>query len=862
MGQFYIVKPVESTNLITNPSFETGTTGWTTSSSSIARSTTYQNRGIYGLAVTPTSTTTAGVYFGTISTTSGTAYTFSIDILAPDGVPYRIYFGSTGGTVLGTPTTFSGTGEWQRVAVTYTESSSASRRLYVAKNSSSDTQVFYLDGAQAEALAVDTTYIDGDREGCYWLGTVHGSQSVRDGQYRRGGYRIDLQDYSAYLVSQQGTGMPALKTSASPFALRPGSFFQRQVATDRSFTLAFSQAGDGTEEWHYKRQLLLDLIAPDATSGDQTFLLGYDGAGARMEITCVYDSGFEIQDGKLDIETSPIRLLAHDPFWYRDGEKASALSSNATVTSSALSPGSAEGIGLYWNLRTDTVGKMGSTSTYYTAASFSSSPFEPIAHPDGYWIVVAPNLRLVGMYDGTTMTTLMTPNGDVTGIVVNADGSVYVSGAWSSFTNTSGGTESIPYAAKWDGSSWSSIFTISGGATGVSISVRTTTPDDGTYWLGTRSSGTLTITGTAGGSVSTSGSAVEFLTRPTDAGTYLVIEPPYIGDSYVGTTYTAMASHTKSHNVYFIGVKTAVTYFCDFDGTNTTAYGLTTVFGSGSAFAGPPYVSNDGRVFVSVIHDTSYETIYEYNGTSFEVVTRYIMSSVTNTPNKVTRTRDGRTFLDYRAASAYPAIVNTNPMSSSSSVRHLVSQSSELIGKSLVPIGVCKTTSDINGVRVTHHPNGLSAIIRSTTTTSTTYPARTNVTYAGRSRTYPKIVIAGPGTIVRLTNRTTNKAIWCDLSLSQLVVQAILEDEIMYYPRFVAQALANERITIDTDTGVVTSSRRGEITGLLAPQSEMSDFYLQPGANAIELTLRNTNGSSACFLVWREKFWSVDGGAV
>lgn len=860
MGQFYIVKPVESTNLVTNPSFERNTTGWTAVNSSIARSTTRQNRGIYGLAVTPTSNTTAGVYFGTITTTTSVAYTFSIDVYAPTGIPYRIYFASTSGTVLGTPTEFTGNGEWQRVAVTYTESSGASRRLYVAKNSSASTEDFYLDGAQAEALAVDTTYIDGDREGCYWLGAVHGSQSVRDGQYRRGGYRIDLEEYGAYLVSQQGTGMPPLRTSATPYALRPGSFFQRQVATDRSFTLAFSQSGDGTAEWHYKRQLLLDLIAPDATSGDQSFLLGYNGAGSRMEISCVYDSGFEIQDGKLDIETSPIRLLAHDPFWYRDGERAATIAANATVTSSSLSPGSAEGIGLYWDLRSGTVGKMGSNATYYTTGS---SGFEPIPHPDGYWIVVSPNALLVGMFDGTTMTTLMTPNGVVTGIVVNADGSVYVSGKWTSFTDTNGVTQSIPYGAKWNGSTWSSVFTVSGTATGIEFIVRASTPDDTTYWIAFRLSGTLTVTGTLSGSLSTSSSGIEFLTRPSDAGTFRLEAPSYVADGYLGDTQ--MASHPYTQDVYFTAVKSTVTYFCKFDGYNITAYGLLSTFGATAELCGPPHVSSDGRVFFSVLNDFSYETVYEYNGTSFEVFTRYILSvgSSSTTPNRVVRTRNGRTYLDFHPIPDIPLQSNSNPLTTASTIRHMICPSSEIVGKSLLPIGICQTTSNSGeNVRAIHHPNGLSAIIRTSGTPSLTYPARTNLNYEGRSRTYPKILIVGPGTIVRMANCTTNKTIWCDTTVTQTLVQSWLAGIGQYYPRFIVQAHAGETITIDTETGVVTSSRRGNIVGLLSPNSELSDFYLQPGTNAIELTTRNTTGSSGVFLVWREKFWSVDGGAV
>src|SRR5687768_1054745 len=84
-GLFSVVIPEATTNLVTNPSVETATTGWTAVGGSIARSTTQQRRGVYSLAVTPTSGTTDGVYFGTVSLTSGTTYTASVDVYGAPG---------------------------------------------------------------------------------------------------------------------------------------------------------------------------------------------------------------------------------------------------------------------------------------------------------------------------------------------------------------------------------------------------------------------------------------------------------------------------------------------------------------------------------------------------------------------------------------------------------------------------------------------------------------------------------------------------------------------------------------------------------------------------------------------------------
>jgi arabinoxylan arabinofuranohydrolase len=75
-----VVVPIARTNLVTNPSFETGTTSWTASGGSIARTTTQQYHGAYSLAITPTAATTDGARYDTVSLTSGTTYAYSAKV--------------------------------------------------------------------------------------------------------------------------------------------------------------------------------------------------------------------------------------------------------------------------------------------------------------------------------------------------------------------------------------------------------------------------------------------------------------------------------------------------------------------------------------------------------------------------------------------------------------------------------------------------------------------------------------------------------------------------------------------------------------------------------------------------------------
>src|SRR4029453_15970344 len=118
-----IIIPEATTNLVTNPSIETATTGYTAVGGSIAQSNTKQYHGVYSLGVTPGAGTTDGAFYGTVSLTSGTTYTLSCKFWGQAGLKYKISFATTGGVDLSTRP-FTATGRWQWVSVTYTETSS------------------------------------------------------------------------------------------------------------------------------------------------------------------------------------------------------------------------------------------------------------------------------------------------------------------------------------------------------------------------------------------------------------------------------------------------------------------------------------------------------------------------------------------------------------------------------------------------------------------------------------------------------------------------------------------------------------------------------------------------------------------
>src|SRR5262245_51029764 len=168
---FSIIVPIARINLVTNPSLETNTTGWTAAvgGESLARSTAQQYHGAYSLAVTPNSNTNAGTYFTPVSLTSGTLYAVSVKVLANSGLPFRLQVRDSTGVTTLAQYTFTATGRWQWVWLYYAETATTTRRIYIQKNGSASTAVFYVDGLQVEALAsaaeTVSTYIDGDQVG-------------------------------------------------------------------------------------------------------------------------------------------------------------------------------------------------------------------------------------------------------------------------------------------------------------------------------------------------------------------------------------------------------------------------------------------------------------------------------------------------------------------------------------------------------------------------------------------------------------------------------------------------------------------------------------------------------------------------
>jgi hypothetical protein len=330
------ILPVEKTNLVLRPSAERDAIGVASiNSATIGTSSQYQQFGAWSYAITPDANTNSGASFGTYSSGNGTSYTLSAYVRAAAGVPMRLYVAASNSLDSGLGSVeFTGGGTWQRYSVSYTENSSTNRRAGVVKRSSADTNIYYVDGLQAEVGSL-TTYLDGEQEGCYWQGVPHASPSTRSGTYRGGGSVIALADLGLKPDEHLGIGMPPQEITALSYALLPGAEYQRSRAGERAFTLTFEPIlGTTTQDYHITRRRIINAIKPDLVDPQQPVRFWYTGGQGTVQIDAVYQSGLELgeMDGPM-AENGAVTFVAHDPYWYATTQEGTALSARTSLGS-------------------------------------------------------------------------------------------------------------------------------------------------------------------------------------------------------------------------------------------------------------------------------------------------------------------------------------------------------------------------------------------------------------------------------------------------------------------------------------------------------------------------------------------------
>lgn len=217
--------------LIPNPSFETGTTGWSTSgngalSFSWARSQAWSWVGSWSYAMTLTGGTGSGAGVNTnlfltnaIAATPGQAYTATLRASVTDArlstwITLTFYDASM--TILSSlsEAVVSGVvGDLQQHVVTAEAPATTAfvgLTFFVFPTVTGATGICYVDGVNLVPWSVPTAYIDGDMPNCAWTGTPHNSPSTRAAVFSQGPLGaggVILLDAALYLTDRLNTGV-------------------------------------------------------------------------------------------------------------------------------------------------------------------------------------------------------------------------------------------------------------------------------------------------------------------------------------------------------------------------------------------------------------------------------------------------------------------------------------------------------------------------------------------------------------------------------------------------------------------------------------------------------------------------------
>ena len=178
-----------TTNFIINPSFETGTTGWSAWAGATLTQTGTENYiGSYALRITHVDSTTSGAFISYTIATAGT-YTASAYLRSytgtdvGDNCSLLMRFTYTDASTEDTSYNHTITDEWTRISVTATTNGAktlSSITVYLRDLLSGAAHYTMVDAVQLENTSYATAYCDGSLgSGHSWSGTAHASSSIR-----------------------------------------------------------------------------------------------------------------------------------------------------------------------------------------------------------------------------------------------------------------------------------------------------------------------------------------------------------------------------------------------------------------------------------------------------------------------------------------------------------------------------------------------------------------------------------------------------------------------------------------------------------------------------------------------------------
>lgn len=810
MGDWKIIVPEVAVNLIDDePSFETGTTGWTTGgSNTIAQSAAQQRFGAYSALCTYQSSLVLADHVITLTAVPHTFSTYAYIPSNYDGTQLRLQASNYASAIGELLVNFdmSLTDQWQRVDLTLTPDGGDLVGSLRISDSGAPTagRFIYIDAVDVVAADHVTTHVDGDQDGCEWDGEPHASTSRRSTSWRGGGRVRDLKDYYGFAVTRAtGVGATAIQLSRRPYATVPGSRLTGAQRPERVFTLRGNIIPNDSITTHSRRTELTKLLSPEAYPKHngkwQPVRLRYEGAATIKEIAAHYEGGLEadwtVQE-EYNFEEASIRFFCEDPFWYEIGESAQVLDTQNSATLSRVAA-YLKDLGRWDTLN---INNPPASFTVLTSINRMSNGKVWVCGKYQGWNGTA-GMDMIAIFDPSTRQWEKAGPGTSFGETVwdaveAANGTVYVVGEFNP-----GDGSSVTHVAKLVGNTWVTL-----GSPGTHSAVRRAVfaPSGDLYVVG----GIDDFAGISGadGIARWDGSWYRVGNSHMGTGTVFTVAIDKEDHPYIGGSFENFAGTSGLH------------YKAWYNGTEWASFGGTAVNNWVLALEFDPneFLYMAGRFTLP----ESY--LMRYNGNSFEALGGAPGSAVQH----LARGPDGIwyfTTISDRVAHRWDGTESSRlAVTFSTTISNAVSMD---IGP---PDPVLKNDYDL-----WFAPVG----------TGTLYFAGTAIaTHDGSGKAYPYLKIKREGgssaKLISLRNNTTGKEIAFDYDFQD-----------------------GEELTVDLrpHRRNIVSSHRGQQWAAAKRGSSINPFHLQQGVNDILTYVEQSGGTVTANLIWRDTYDGFDG---
>lgn len=290
--------------------------------------------------------------------------------------------------------------------------------------------------------------------------------------------------YGLTITAMAGAGMAPISNIASPYARRPGAYYQRTKVQPRSLVLQGVVTGT-VGALHAARRALVARIAPRDPTTPTPLTLRYTGASIPLTMRVVYESGLEGQFTDRNREVLALRLFGADPFWSGTTQTAALAGSVLSTISATLLQRTPDGV--WGTVLPGTISALapyqrgvvlGGSAILYAGTSGVISVLGTITMPstqlvtalavgpDGTALIAAGaftaingvSAAQIARYTGTTWQALSsglpTP---ARALLYGHDGNLYAAG---SFEIPVGGGGSARHLARWTGVAWQAVGTM------------------------------------------------------------------------------------------------------------------------------------------------------------------------------------------------------------------------------------------------------------------------------------------------------------------------------------------------------------------------------------------------------------------